>query len=459
MDIVVVLIVLAFLPFVLARPWVGAVLYTALAYFRPQNMVGGLAMSMRLSLLVLGCMAVGFAIAVFRGKEKPVLKIPFFALLAALIAAMFVSTKTAIFPHLAEGAFLSFLQLLAGVAFTIMLCNTPARLRAVLATVAISLGAMAIVSLVSPVWDNGRLTGAGGKFRDSNDFALALTMALPLLVYLRRSENKGWLKLLLTIPIPFVLTAIVLTYSRGGFLALAAVGLCWIFFSRGRVVRLALAPIGALLFLALAPPKYVERITTIDSYQHDGAARDRLSSWNVATKIAAERPLTGVGPGNFIPVYRRYATDLRTPHVAHNAFLQMLAESGAVSLFFFVAIILVSIIPAAKVAKKARAFRSRLLREGGENREKAKRLVWIDDCAQAIVLAVIAFVVGAQFLSRDDLDLLYLLAGLSGVLVMVARAELAAEGYARPDSQKWNVPVLSARPIVRREPGTSLQTI
>ena len=37
MDIVVVLIVLAILPFVLARPYVGAVLYTALAYFRPQN--------------------------------------------------------------------------------------------------------------------------------------------------------------------------------------------------------------------------------------------------------------------------------------------------------------------------------------------------------------------------------------------------------------------------------------
>lgn len=457
MDIVVVLIVLAFLPFVLARPYIGAVLYTALAYFRPQNMVGGVAMSMRLSLLVLGCMAVGFAIAVFRGKEKPVLKIPFFALVAALLAAMFVSTQTAVFAEPARASFMDFLQLLAGVAFTIMLCNTPGRLRAVLATVALSLGAMAIVSLVNPVWDNGRLTGAGGKFRDSNDFALALTMALPLLVFLRRGESKTWLKLLLTIPIPFVLTAIVLTYSRGGFLALSAVGLCWVFFSRGRVVRLALAPIAALLFLAVAPPKYVERITTIDSYHHDGAARDRLSSWNVATKIAAERPLTGVGPGNFIPVYRRYATDLRTPHVAHNAFLQLLAESGAVTLFFFIAILAVAIIPTAKIARKARAYRSRLLREGAENRDKAKRLVWIDDYAQGIVLALIAFLVGSQFLSRDDLDLLYLLAGLAGVLVMVAKAELAAEGYARPDSQKWNVPVLSARPVIRREPGTSLQ--
>lgn len=459
MDIVVVLIVLAILPFVLARPYVGAVLYTALAYLRPQNMVGGLALSMRLSLLVLGCMAVGFAIAVFRGKEKPVLKIPFFALLGALLAAMFVSTQTAIFPDLARSAFMSFLQLMAGVAFTIMLCNTPGRLRAVLATIGISLGAMAIVSLIDPTWDNGRLSGAGGKFRDSNDFALALTMALPLLVYLRRSENKGWLKLLLTIPIPFVLTAIVLTYSRGGFLALSAVGICWVLFSRGRVVRLALAPIAALLFVALAPPKYLERITTIESYEHDGASRDRLSSWNVATKIAVERPFTGVGPGNFLPVYRRYATDLRTPHVAHNAFLQILAESGVFTLAFFLAIVAVAIIPAAKVAKRARAFRSRLLREGDENRAKARRLSWIDDCAQGIVLSLIAFLVGAQFLSRDDLDLLYLLAGLSGVLVMVAKAELAAEGYLRPDSQKWAVPVLTARPVVRREPGTSLQTI
>src|SRR5438270_7875929 len=191
MDLVLIAIVLLLLPLVVARPYVGAVLYTALAYLKPQNLVGGLAMEWRLSLFVLGAMAIGLVIAMFQGRERPLLGIPFFGLLAALLAAMFVATQTAVYPQIAMTAWLGYLQLFAGVAFTVMLCTTPARLRGVLFTAALALGTMAIASVLHPAWDDGRLMGAGGEFRDSNDFALALTMVLPLLVFLRRSAKAA----------------------------------------------------------------------------------------------------------------------------------------------------------------------------------------------------------------------------------------------------------------------------
>ena len=153
MDILVILIVVALLPFVVARPYVGAVLYTALAYLRPQNLVGGIAVDLRLSLWVLVAMSLGLAIGAVRGKEKPLYRTPFFALILVMLGAMFVSTQTAVFPDAASAAWGRFAQLLAGVALTVMLCDTPARLRGVLSTVALSLGTMAILALLDPAWD------------------------------------------------------------------------------------------------------------------------------------------------------------------------------------------------------------------------------------------------------------------------------------------------------------------
>ena len=52
---------------------------------------------------------------------------------------------------------------------------------------------------------------------------------------------------------------------------------------------------------------------------------------------------------------------------------------------------------------------------------------WIDDYAQGIPVSLAAFVVGAQFLSKDNFDLVYLLTGLAGVLTMLGWRELLLE--------------------------------
>ncbi len=441
MDIVLVALVLAALPIVVWRPYAGAILYTALAYSRVANLAGGLAMSLRLSFLVLAAMTIGLVLAVLRGKERP-LPTPALAGMVLLAFAMLVSAQFAVIPGTAMETWVEFLVLLAGPVMTLLLCDTAGRLKGVLATAALALGSMAVVALVDPVWSAGRLTGVGGKFRDSNDFALALNMALPLLVYFRRHEPKAWRKALFTIAIPFALTAIVLTQSRGGFLTLAVVGTGWVFFSRGRMVRLALAPIAALIFFSVAPESTFDRISTMERYKYDSSARDRLSSWNAAVRIAEERPLTGVGPGNFLPLYNRYSRDLRRPHVAHNTLLQILAESGIAAAAIFALLLAGGVVAAHRLARRARSYRSRLIRDG--DRARAKRIVWLDDYATALVLSLAAFAVGSQFLSMDDFDFLYLLVGAASSLAVLGRRELKAEGYRRPSFA--DAPLYRARP-------------
>jgi len=89
-----------------------------------------------------------------------------------------------------------------------------------------------------------------------------------------------------------------------------------------------------------------------------------------------------------------------------------------------------------RIGRRTARFRMRLARDATEGdpnaRARIKRIAWIEDHGNALVLALVGFAVGAQFLSRDNLDLFYLLAGLAGALAVVARRELAAEGYRPP---------------------------
>ncbi len=428
MGYVIAAIVLLLLPVILLRPYVGAVTYTVLAYLRPQDLAGdGVSDKFRLSLMVIAAMSAGLAMGWVRRKERPVVGIPWYGFVLAMIAAMFIASRTSIDVGTSTGAWLRFVQMLVGVALTVMLCGTPDRLRGIASAIALSLGAMAIYALAFPHWDDGRLAGGGGKLADSNDFALALDMALPLLVFLRRHETRRWLRWALAVPIPFVLVAIVLTYSRGGFLALAVVGLGWIFFSPGRMVRLLIAPVAVLLFLAVAPASYLDRLTTIDNYAHDQSALDRLSSWRVAERIFESHPWTGVGPGNFIKAYDRYTLDFQKPHVAHNAWLQIVADSGLGATIVFSLLIVAALVSAQRLGFKARAMRRRLLARGPEGRAQADRIAWVDDYAQGISVSLAAFVVGAQFLSKNNFDLVYLLTGLAGVLTMLGWRELSLE--------------------------------
>ena len=420
MDVLVVAVVLVLLPLAFVRPFAGAVLYTALAYFRPQNLVGGLAMEMRLSLLVMAATLAGLGLAWFRGKEKPLLWTPWTALVLALVAVTGLATRTAVFPDLAMSAWLGFLKTLAGVALTVVLCTSGARVRIIAFTAAAALGAMTIVSLVNPVWDVGRLTGGGGDFRDSNDFALALCMILPILLCAWRASERALVRVALLALVPLFLTAIVLTQSRGGFLALGAVLGAWALTTRGRVFKIALAPAAVLGFLAVAPPEFLERMTTIQDYSHDSSARDRLSSWRVARRIAEDRPLTGVGPGNFLVVYDRYSNDFRSPHVAHNTPLQLLADAGVFAPAAFGGLLLYGIGASVRLARRARSRRQR-----ATTRKARRSYDWVDALGTAFALSLLAYAVGCQFLSRDDMDLFYLLTGLAAATGVHTRQFLA----------------------------------
>lgn len=158
-----------------------------------------------------------------------------------------------------------------------------------------------------------------GVFSDPNDLAMVFVGAAPLLLS-AVLERKSVLSLT---ALCVVVYALMLTASRGGALALIG-SMALLFILRKRNAKYFMVAVaGVALLLALAPG----RLQQIESSEE--SAFGRIESWYAGYEAFKTSPLYGVGMGQ----YTEYFT-----HTAHNSIVLVLAELGAIGLFFFVGV-------------------------------------------------------------------------------------------------------------------------
>jgi O-antigen ligase len=197
---------------------------------------------------------------------------------------------------------------------------------------------------------SGRLLGAATY--DSNDLALIINIAIPLVIWwmMDRKSRTRWLMLP---AIPIMLYASVDSGSRGGFLGLGAILLCLFYLGfRGGVKRLRPMAkwilIVAIVGFPLLPSEYRTRVTSIfaEKDYNMTSPRGRWAVWKRGLGYTARNPLFGVGVANFRTAEGRlsdYAISRAGVGVkwstAHNSYMQTLAELGVIGgLLFFVLI-------------------------------------------------------------------------------------------------------------------------
>ncbi len=401
----------------IAKPFWGLLGVIALIYVRPEEAIPALA-GMHFTLLVSLVTLVGMAVKLSMDRQKLVRTplnwlIPGFALIGVL--------STLDTGNSAEAA-QDLAKLVILVLVIINLIRTPRDLRAFVTTLIVFTAFVAAYSIFLEATGHSiqdqdtERSLATGIFGDPNDLAATLAAGLALIVSrimqtqgVRRAGYAGLVLLLLY--------AIFLTNSRGGLLAIITVFTGYlIVFSRKRFLGILLAIVVAAGFLAFAPGRMGE----MDSGEE--SANSRFWFWDTGISIMKDRPLSGVGYGQF-PDYNGGMT-------AHNSFVLCFAELGLPGFFFWMGSLYF-------------CFRSRKPAVEGEVQARP------DPTQMGIRIALAGFLTACFWLSRTYTPILYILIALP-----IASNTSAAESASKPPLRlSWprealNIAALCAASIV-----------
>ena len=135
-DLILLIIVFGAIPFILARPYVGVLLWVWLGLMNPHRLAWGLAASLPLSAVVAGVTDVGL---LFSSERKRVTWSGMLITWVALIVWMNVSTFFALIPENSWIEWERTMKIQFGVLLTLMLINTTERINLIVFVTALSL--------------------------------------------------------------------------------------------------------------------------------------------------------------------------------------------------------------------------------------------------------------------------------------------------------------------------------
>lgn len=179
---------------------------------------------------------------------------------------------------------------------------------------------------------------------DPNDVAFVLATTLPFAFWLLR--ERGMRRLAVLAMIAVISVSILLTFSRGALVGLAA-GVLWTALVERKHIKVVVVGAAiATLVLAIVfqtQQRQVERGLRAKQNVASSNVSSRLEAWNAASRLAVEHPLLGVGPGNFQFHYlEETGRPPGTPvlRVVHNAYLDVAAELGVLAMLLFLGYLL-----------------------------------------------------------------------------------------------------------------------
>ncbi len=418
-DIIIMVSVLATLPFCLFRPWVGVLVWSWLAFMNPHRLAWGFAYDLPFSVLVASATLVGFA---FTRDRKPFLISRELVVLGVLWVWFGMTTVGATYPDSAWEKFNEVSRILLMAFLAVPLFQDRQRLRLLLLVVAVSLGFYGVKGGIFVLSTGGQYMVLGPPnsfFAANTEVALVLNMALPLLFYLAREETRRWRRRSLQGAFLLTMLAVPFTYSRGGVIGLAVVMAILFVKARRRYLAAPVLALGIVGFVMLAPEAWVSRMQTLEDYAEDGSAQLRFMSWRVALLIAEDRPVFGGGFNVFI---HRSTYDLYMPeyprtfgHDAHSIYFNLLGEHGWVGLGLFLMLVAFALLKLHRIRRLA---------------VRNPEVAWAANYAHMLQASLAAYLTTGAFLSVAYFDLAYQLIILVPVIHAVAQQELAPKGTA-----------------------------
>ena len=174
---------------------------------------------------------------------------------------------------------------------------------------------------LDPIWKgylpSGRVFSTIGQ---PNALAAYLLIAIPVTAALALGQKQG-VRIAALASLASMVVALLLTYSRAGYLGLVTAGAVFVYGCRGRTTLARPVPriyaggviVALLLTLAIVGPvrgvvtSTWHRAWSVSSVNNDESISAHLDLWKVAVRIIEGHPVVGTGPETFPEVFPTYS--------------------------------------------------------------------------------------------------------------------------------------------------------
>ncbi len=430
-DLFVTGVIFSLIPFIFWRPWYGILVWSWLAYMNPHRLTWGFAYDFPFSMLVGVATITAF---VFSKEKKEMLWTRETGLLLIFLGWVLITTFFAFYPQFAWEQWDKVWKIQLMIFLTVLLINDRHKLHWLVWVIALSLGFYGVKGGIFTIVNGGvfRVQGPGGTFiAGNNEMALALVMVIPLIRYLHLQETRNWIKIGLASTMVLSGVAAIGSQSRGGLVALVAMGLFLWIKSRNKIFTGFYMAVAVVIMASVMPQEWYDRMNTIRDYQQDESALGRINAWHTAFNVAKDR-ITGGGFEMFQgPTFHQYAPDPYRVHDVHSIYFEQLGEQGFIGLGIFILLGLFAWFRAQRVIKVCK---------------KDLERKWAADLAAMIQVSLVGYAAGGAFLGLSYFDLPYhlmiivvLAAKFSGVLDNTPSGNLERNGQLPiHPAARWN---------------------
>ena len=424
-DILLTMIVGGLIPAILFRPHIGAYAWAWLSLMNPHRGAWGFAYAMPFASMVAASTLVG---ALFARKRYALPISPITMTYLAFLAWMSLTSLFAMnTPEIVFARWLFVVKIHTMMFITLLLLRSRQQIETLIWTVTMSIGFYGVKGGVWTVATGGanRVWGPPESMVEgNNELAVALTMLIPLMIYLirtARSRIVRWFMVLSTIACG---AAILGSYSRGALLALAAMLL--VLGLKGKrpilsTVVLACVLAGGVTFM---PDKWTSRMETIGTYEQDNSAMSRLYTWKTLWALALDRPIVGAGfATDNEAVFSRYAPRGDNPiegytPVAHSIYFQALGEHGFPGLALYLLLGVLTWRTAGRLAN--------------DTKDDAEFGTWVPMLMKSVQISLIGFAAGGAFLTLVHFDMPYYFVIFVALVDATVRETARGKASARP---------------------------
>jgi O-antigen ligase len=186
------------------------------------------------------------------------------------------------------------------------------------------------------------------RYGQQNDFAFVLAAALPVAGWVVLT-SRGFARMVALAAAGLITAGIVLSFSRGAWLAVAAAVIIYVALHRRHTLRLIafglVAATATSLFITANPRRVQEGVAAKQVVAQQNVD-SRLTLYRGAVDLASSHPLLGIGPGNFGNYfYVITGAPAGTPPllVVHDTYLEVAAELGVPGFLLFMSFLVIAV--------------------------------------------------------------------------------------------------------------------